>query len=531
VSRFNLKTILMSGIGFLMAWLFVSKTIIPWVYLPRDTAKSKVKNYKLRVDEGERLKALTENDEHYLAAISRDAFSMDKSEAISRMGAYLTEAIKASGLSEDLFTRRPLKATQLTNKGALQIGYSVSGQGSFSKVIDLMFLLEQAPSLPRSTIKSYMQQGNKLTLETQKPHLFKKGQLVQIRGEFPVNREFPSSRNGVFHVINTDTNSAPVTLTLALSYGEKNMPTAIGSQTARSKNANQPNKRNWLYRLIFGSDSKSKTEPNAPSKQRIRGIKQTGNQLTAYTQKNHPFNTGETVQLQGLMPSTLNRTVKITKDSPKKFSFAIENREGIHGSATVSGITPQRVENITLLPVGGAAEVRIDFQFLSLVVGPTRLAKLEQLKTREVRGETLLSEERPLFAAITKRAFFLPYQKKPDPPLAPPKPTPPSVPPPPGPETYKIVSLSEWKGQQEIMVLNSNQNKTANYKLGDDLAGGKIVMVDYRKMPFPKKPALLSQSRVILAIGEEFWAIERGNTLADKHKLVTEQLPEKLAKR
>ena len=87
MSRFNLKTILMSGIGFLMAWLFVSKTIIPWVYLPRDTAKSKVKNYKLRVDEGERLKALTENDEHYLAAISRDAFSMDKSEAISRMGA------------------------------------------------------------------------------------------------------------------------------------------------------------------------------------------------------------------------------------------------------------------------------------------------------------------------------------------------------------------------------------------------------------------------------------------------------------
>ena len=106
------------------------------------------------------------------------------------------------------------------------------------------------------------------------------------------------------------------------------------------------------------------------------------------------------------MPSTLNRTVKITKDSPKKFSFAIENREGIHGSATVSGITPQRVENITLLPVGGAAEVRIDFQFLSLVVGPTRLAKLEQLKTREVRGETLLSEERPLFAAITKLSLI-----------------------------------------------------------------------------------------------------------------------------
>ena len=81
------------------------------------------------------------------------------------------------------------------------------------------------------------------------------------------------------------------------------------------------------------------------------------------------------------------------------------------------------------------------------------------------------------------------------------------------------------------MVLDSNENKTAIYKIGDDLAGGKIVMIDYRKMPFPKKPALLSQSRVILAIGEEYWAIERGNTLADKHKLVPEQLPENLAKR
>ena len=56
-------------------------------------------------------------------------------------------------------------------------------------------------------------------------------------------------------------------------------------------------------------------------------------------------------------------------------------------------------------------------------------------------------------------------------------------------------------------------------------------MIDYRKMPFPKKPALLSQSRVILAIGEEYWAIERGNTLADKHKLAPEQLPANLAKR
>jgi len=531
VSRLNLKTILMSGIGLVVAWIFISKVIVPWVYLPRETAKSKANNFKSKVGKLEGIKVLIENDEHYLAATSRNAFSMDKSEAISRMGVYLTEAIKASGLSEDQFARRPQKPTQITSKGASQIGFSVSGQGPLPKVIDLIFLLEQTPSLPRSNIKSYLQQASRLTLETETPHSFKKGQMVQIRGGSPVNRNFPSSYNGVFRVINTDTNPAPMSLTLALSNARKNTPTAIGGQATKSKNADQQNKSNWFSRLIFGDVSKNKTESGSSRKQRIKGTKQTGNQVTVYTKTDHPFNTGEKVQLQGLIPTTLNKTVKITKNSPNKFSFALEGREGVQDSTTVSGIAPQRVENITLLPVAGTAEIRIDFQFLSLVVGETKLANREQLKIREVRSETLLSKERTLFAAIAKRAFFLPYQKKQDPPPATPKPTPPSAPLPPGPETYKIVSLSLWQGQPEIMVLDSNQNKTAIYKIGDDLAGGKIVMIDYRKMPFPKKPSLLSQSRVILAIGEDYWAIERGNTLADKHRLVPEQLPENLAKR
>ena len=87
----------MSGIGLVVAWLFISRAIVPWVYLPRDTAKLKLNDYESRVDKLEELKVLTENDEHYLAAISRNAFSMDESKAISRMGIYLTEASKASG--------------------------------------------------------------------------------------------------------------------------------------------------------------------------------------------------------------------------------------------------------------------------------------------------------------------------------------------------------------------------------------------------------------------------------------------------
>ena len=524
--KLNPKNILVGAISMLVAWVFASKVIIPWLYKPRDTAKSRVANLESKVANLKQLSALSENDEHYLAATSRNAFSMEESVAISRMGSHLTEAIKAGGLNEDRFTRRPLKATSLTKKGAMQIGYSVNGQGQLPKVLDLLFLLEQAPSLPRNTIKSYTQQGSHLTLGTTKPHSFKKGQLVQIRGAYPVNRKFPSSYNGVFRITNTDTNPAPTSLTLALVNGGTKTP--VATKANATTNAEQTN-RNWLTRLFFGDESKK--DPSLASNVKIKGTKQAGNQLSIYTKGNHPFKTGDKVTLQNLTPSPLNKTVKIKRDSPSKFSILLDDNTGAHASATISLVIPQRVENITLLPVDGAAEVRVDFQLLSLVVGPTKYARQGPIKSRTVPTETLKSDDRALFAAITQRAFFLPYQKKAPPPPPVPPPTPPSTPPPPGPETYKIVSLSEWQGQPEIMILDSNRNKTTSYKLGDELAGGKIVMIDYRKMPFPKKPALLSQSRVILSIGEAYWAIERGNTLADKHKLAPQQLPKHLAKR
>ena len=319
-----------------------------------------------------------------------------------------------------------------------------------------------------------------------------------------------------------------MSLTLALPIAGNKEPIATRSKSSKTTTGIQPSKRNWLSRLFFGDDSTRKQGTDGTAK--IKGIKQTGNQVSIYTKSSHSFKTGDKVSLQNLTPSSLNKTGEITRDSSDKFSLLLDGEAGVYASTTISQVIPQRVENITMLPVDGGAEVRIDFQFLSLIVGPTKYAKQGPLKARAVQGETLGSEDRTLFAAITQRAFFLPYQKKPAP-LPTPTATPPPAPTPPGPETYKIVSLSEWKGQQEIMVLDSNQNKTASYKPGDELAGGKIVMIDYRKMPFPKKPALLSQSRVILIIGEDYWAIERGNTLADKHKLVPEQLPENLAKR
>ena len=47
-------------------------------------------------------------------------------------------------------------------------------------------------------------------------------------------------------------------------------------------------------------------------------------------------------------------------------------------------------------------------------------------------------------------------------------------------------------------------------------------------MPMPDSFAL-SESRVIVQIGSEFFAIERGRTLAEKRKLQPDQLPRDLA--
>ncbi|MFM8359722.1 MAG: hypothetical protein ACKOET_14345, partial [Verrucomicrobiota bacterium] len=121
-------------------------------------------------------------------------------------------------------------------------------------------------------------------------------------------------------------------------------------------------------------------------------------------------------------------------------------------------------------------------------------------------------------------------------PPAPPAPGQPAPPPakpgvPPGPETFRVVSLSEWQGEPEIHLRDLTAQKTVRYRPGDELAGGTIVMVDYRPMPLPGNSLLQSHSRLILRIGEEYWAVDRGRTLAEKRKLGPEELPTQLARR
>src|SRR3954471_23379188 len=196
--------------------------------------------------------------------------------------------------------------------------------------------------------------------------------------------------------------------------------------------------------------------------------------------------------------------------------FLLENSPYVH-----------RVENLSVTTGDAVGRVKARFRFLTLVLDPSPDVKRKALPDKFA----LDSAERHAYDDLIARDILRPYIKRPAPPPAP-HTTPGSggtpAPTAPGPESFKVVSLSEWEGQPEIHVLDSAAQKTKRYKPGDQLAGGTIVCVDYREMPMPDSFAH-SESRVILKVGGEFWAIERGKTLADKHKLEPEQLPREVA--
>ena len=188
-----------------------------------------------------------------------------------------------------------------------------------------------------------------------------------------------------------------------------------------------------------------------------------------------------------------------------------------------------RIENLVVSAGDNPGQVRAHFRFLTLVVNPAP-AEIE-FKDLEPKF-SLYSPERKQYDDLITRDILRPYIKRPPPgsPGTIPQPVPAAPGAAPGPESLRVVSLSEWRGEPEVHVLDVKKAKTLRYKPGDTLAGGIIVMIDYRPLPSPGNEVLKSFSRVIVKIGSEYWAIERGKTLAEKYRLTPQQLPAELSK-
>jgi len=184
--------------------------------------------------------------------------------------------------------------------------------------------------------------------------------------------------------------------------------------------------------------------------------------------------------------------------------------------------TPQlrRVENISFNAFDKPGDVKVRFVFLTLVLEPPPIYTPAELKP----GPGLDSPERLAYQAVVERDLLRPYIKRP--PVPPPAaPSTPSAPPGPALDQFQIVSLSQWLGAPEVHVRNLGKNVTTVYKTGDELMVGQIVAIDYRPVPLPRNPDLISDSRLILKSGEEYWAVERGETLAQRRKLAEGELP------
>lgn len=181
-----------------------------------------------------------------------------------------------------------------------------------------------------------------------------------------------------------------------------------------------------------------------------------------------------------------------------------------------------RVEGVTLTAFEKPGEIKVRFVFLTLVVEPAPEVELAALP----QPHDLKSEERLAYNAILQRDILRPYIKAPPPPPEPKPGTPEGTKAPPGPESLRVVSLSEWEGVSEVHIRDTAREKTLRFRPGDTIKDfGEIVAVDYRALPLPRAPELMSHSRIILRIGDEFWAVERGQTLAEKRKLEPAQWP------
>lgn len=182
-----------------------------------------------------------------------------------------------------------------------------------------------------------------------------------------------------------------------------------------------------------------------------------------------------------------------------------------------------RLENISLTAVEKPGEVKVRFVFITLVMIPPPIYD----PVGPLPGIDLLSNERQTYQPLVDRDLWRPYIKRPPTPPAPPvAPTPPpevarSTPPAPTTpwESYRVVSLSNWGGRPEAHIRNLTDNRVVLVEPGEEFLGVEIVAIDYRSLPLPRNPALRSDSRIILRHEDEYWAVERGQTLADKRKL------------
>lgn len=196
-----------------------------------------------------------------------------------------------------------------------------------------------------------------------------------------------------------------------------------------------------------------------------------------------------------------------------------------------------KIDNINWIPIAASTDLTLQARFTTLVLDPVDGVLPEEIRPEALPNTVALSSEaRKSYALISDRDIFRPYIKRPPPPPPPPVRTvtrpedpPRTTPAPPTPtSTYQLVGLPTWNNVPEVVVRDNRANKSTTYKLGENWLGGELVMVDYRPLPLPKNPLVVSNSRAIVRVGRDYWAVELGQFITDKYLLTGDRLPSSL---
>ena len=194
-----------------------------------------------------------------------------------------------------------------------------------------------------------------------------------------------------------------------------------------------------------------------------------------------------------------------------------------------------RLDNLEITPVPRSARVRLDVRYVTLVLPASNKGAGDVAATGPADNPPatdLDGRPRRNYDVIVSRDLLRPYIKRPPPRPAEPPPEEPRQESPrdrrprgASEDRFRVVALPTWGGQADVFVRDSETHATRRYQVGDSLAGGRIAMVDYRRMPLPDRPDILSGSRVVVQIEQDYWAVELGQSLAQKRRLKAEQLP------
>ncbi|GAH65628.1 unnamed protein product, partial [marine sediment metagenome] len=182
--------------------------------------------------------------------------------------------------------------------------------------------------------------------------------------------------------------------------------------------------------------------------------------------------------------------------------------------------------------------VRFSLRYSTPVLAEPEVAGMttRQPTTQPVELVSLNDPERAAYGVIERRHVFLPYVPRApqvQPRVEAPKPSPPAKPPEPQQQLYDqlvVVGLPAIGEKAEVHVAMPGGDIKSPLEVGDKLATGLIAMVDYRILPMPGNPKELSQSRVILKIGRDYWSVELGQRLGQRRILRAHELPGKLKK-